>query len=83
VVKHVAATYDGAMLQVYEDGGLVGAKSGLSGMLSSIDDSNNSIGQSQFATNPKLDATMYELRIYATALSAADSQASFEAGQTP
>lgn len=83
IVEHVAVTYDGTAMELFRNGALVERSADISLPLSAIDDTNDWLGRSQFTANPRLDATLYEFRIYASALTANEIQASFDAGQNP
>lgn len=83
MVEHVAMTYDGSELAIYRNGTFVESTQGISLPLSSIDDANNWIGRSQFSADGRLDATIYEFRIYGAALTASEIEESYAAGQDP
>lgn len=79
----VALVVDGALgsLAIYIDGALeVATPSGPAIELSAIDDVNNWLGRSQFASDPELAGELLEFRIYGSALSPADVALSFELG---
>jgi hypothetical protein len=60
-----------------------GAAFPTTGHLSKISDVNNWIGRSQYIADAKLNASVYEFRIYNVALSAAQVQMSYTAGPDP
>jgi hypothetical protein len=80
---HLAVTFGGSSLKLYVDGALKGTTTISGKSLSSIDDQNNWLGRSQFASDPELDGLIYEFRIYSKALSASEIQTSFNAGENP
>jgi hypothetical protein len=84
VVVHVAGVIDDTnnMIYLYRDGAVQGSKA-FTDSLSVLTDINNWLGRSQYAGDPELGATLHEFRIYNAALSAAQIQASFAAGQNP
>jgi hypothetical protein len=81
---HVAGVIDDTnnMMYLYRDGAPVGSKA-FADSLSVLTDINNWLGRSQYTGDPELGATLHEFRIYSAALSAAQIQASFTAGQNP
>jgi Concanavalin A-like lectin/glucanases superfamily len=84
VVVHVAGVIDDTnnMIYLYRDGAAQGSKA-FADSLSLLTDINNWLGRSQYAGDPELGAALHEFRIYNAALSAAQIQASFVAGQNP
>ncbi len=66
----------------YRNGALDGSVAGTDS-LSQLTDVNNWLGRSQYLGDPDLRGTLYEFRIYNTALSQAAIQASFMAGTDP
>ncbi len=84
VVVHVAGVVDDAnnMMYLYRDGVAQGSKA-FTDSLSLLNDINNWLGRSQYASDPELGGALHEFRIYNAALSAAQIQASFAAGQNP
>jgi hypothetical protein len=84
VVVHVAGVIDDTnnMMYLYRDGAAQGSKA-FTDSLSTLTDINNWLGRSQYAGDPELGGTLHEFRIYNAALSAAQIQASFAAGQNP
>jgi hypothetical protein len=86
-LTHVAVTFDAAsaLLAVYIDGTLENAKtSDVTPIdLGAINDINNWLGRSQYGADADLGASIEEFRIYATALTAAEVHASFDAGPNP
>jgi hypothetical protein len=82
-LHHVAVTFNGTRLSIYLDGVRQSYSDGSTKSLSSIDDRNNWLGRSQFSADPELDAMLYEFRIYSTALTTTEVQASYNAGQNP
>jgi hypothetical protein len=84
VVVHVAGVIDDTnnMMYLYRDGAPQGSKA-FADSLSLLTDINNWLGRSQYAGDPELGASLHEFRIYNAALSAAQIQASFAAGQNP
>lgn len=82
--SHVAAVVDDTndMLSLYLDGVLKGSVA-FNGELAAIDDVNNWLGRSQFIADRELGGTLYEFRIYAAALTAAQLSASYAAGPDP
>jgi len=84
VVVHLAGVIDDTnnMMYLYRDGVAQGSKA-FADSLSLLTDINNWLGRSQYAGDPELGGTLHEFRIYNAALSAAQIQASFAAGQNP
>jgi hypothetical protein len=68
-----------AEARLYLDGGLA-ASSAFAGSLATITATNCWLGRSQFATDPYLNGTLDEFRIYKTAISASGVAQSFGAG---
>lgn len=83
-LTQVAVTYDAdaGMLAVYIDGTLENSKAASLNLVG-LDDINNWLGRSQYGADPELNATIEEFRVYARALTAAELEASFEAGPNP
>jgi hypothetical protein len=81
VVDSVGAGSDagGPNLSLYINGALA-SRVTLGSTLSTIDDANNWLGQSQFSPDPGFNGTLHEVRIYSAARTAAQIQASFAAG---
>jgi hypothetical protein len=82
-VQHLAVTFNGTRLQLFLNGVLQATTTTAAQSLSSIADTHNWLGRSQFSANPELDGILYEFRIYSKALTATEVQASFDAGQNP
>jgi hypothetical protein len=80
---HLAVTFGGSSLKLYVDGVLKGTTSVSGKSLSQIDDKNDWLGRSQFASDPELDGAIHEFRIYSKALSASEIQTSYNAGENP
>jgi hypothetical protein len=76
----VDASHD--TLQLYIDGALVESAS-FTGSLAAINDVNNWLGRSQYATDPEFGGTLHDFRIYNAALTEAQLQLSFVSGPTP
>jgi hypothetical protein len=68
-----------ASLSLYLNGALQN-RVPMTGRLSTLRDINNWLGKSQFVADPEFAGTYHELRIYSSARSAAQIQASFTAG---
>jgi hypothetical protein len=83
-VSHVAVVVDddNNLISLYLDGELQGTAA-FTSQLSLIQDVNDWLGRSQFSTDPELNATFDEFRIYRAALSAVEVGASFAAGPNP
>lgn len=83
-VSHVAVVVDddNNLISLYLDGALQ-ASVAFTSQLALLSDVNSWLGRSQFSTDPELDASLDEFRIYRVALSAADLAASFSAGPNP
>jgi len=83
-MHHVAVVIDDGnnQMHLYQDGASVGSVA-FSGSLSAIDDVNNWLGRSQYGTDPELDGSLHELRIYEAPLSAAQIALSFADGPDP
>jgi hypothetical protein len=81
---HLAVVIDDGndQMHLYQDGASVGSVA-FSGSLSAIDDVNNWLGRSQYGTDPELDGSLHELRIYGAPLSAAQIALSFADGPDP
>lgn len=73
---------DDNTLLLYVDGALSASTSGVTGHLADIDDRNAWIGRSNY-NDADLDATVHEVRIYSSALSAAQVRSSYNAGPDP
>jgi hypothetical protein len=84
-LHQVVATFDDVskVLRLYVDGELEAEASDVDGRLAAIDDADLWIGRSQYETDPPLDASVLELRIYDSALAARAVQRSFERGPDP
>jgi hypothetical protein len=95
-VRHVAVTFSdpgaGARktLKLYRDGSLVGGTNdnvparanGADNRLSNVDDRNVWIGRANYPVE-RFAGTLYELRVYSQALTAAEISRSFAAGRDP
>jgi hypothetical protein len=83
-VSHVAVVVDDDknLLSLYLDGALSGSVA-FTSQLALLSDVNNWLGRSQFSTDPELNASLDEFRIYRAALTAAQIGASFAAGPNP
>jgi hypothetical protein len=83
-IHHVVVVVDdtGDMLRLYLDGAEAGSKA-LSGSLSGIHDINNWLGRSQYSSDAEFGGTLYEFRVYDTALSAGQVALSFGDGPDP
>jgi hypothetical protein len=81
VLAHVAVVVDSAAstLALYVNGAASGSTA-LSSPLSSINNENNWLGRSQFASDPEFGGSLQEFRVYSVARSAAQVQASYTAG---
>jgi hypothetical protein len=81
---HLAVVIDDGnnQMHLYQDGASVGSVA-FTGSLSAIADVNNWLGRSQYATDPELDGSLHELRIYDAPLSAAQIALSFADGPDP
>lgn len=73
---------DNDTMRLYIDGALADTTTGVTGHLSSISDKNVWIGRSNYA-NDELNAVVHEFRIYSKALTTAEVQASYQAGDNP
>jgi hypothetical protein len=84
VVDNSAANADaggGRTTSVYVNGALVAQSNpNMPNPLSSVDDTNNWLGRSQFMLDPEFSGTYFEFRIYSAPRSAAQIMASFQAG---
>lgn len=82
--SHVAVVIDDDknLLSLYLDGALQGSVA-FASQLSLLGDLNNWLGRSQFSTDPELNASLDEFRIYRAALTATEVGASFAAGPNP
>jgi hypothetical protein len=82
VPDHVAVVIDAtdASMRLYLNGVQVGQVVTLPGDLTAINDVNNWLGRSNYQRDPALFGTFIEFRVYGQALSAAELQASFQAG---
>lgn len=80
-LEHVAVVVDDAQgtLRLYSNGSELGAVP-LAGDLGAINDVNNWLGRSNYATDPPLFGSLVEFRIYDQALTAAQLRTSFTAG---
>jgi len=83
---HLACVIDGGggdagtgSAAVYIDGTLV-SRTPLMSVLSGLNDANNWLGRSQFAADPEFSGTYYDFRIYSTALTQQQINASIAAG---
>jgi hypothetical protein len=83
-LHHVAVVVDdsGDQLHLYLDG-VLQSSAALTLALASIDDQGNWLGRSHYSSDPELTGTLYEMRIYAAALTAAQLSASFQLGPDP
>lgn len=79
---HLAVVIDGAAatLTLYQNGALVGTAPTLDTTLPLLNDVNNWLGRSQFQPDEEFQGTLNEVRIYSAARSAAQIDASFDAG---
>jgi hypothetical protein len=84
VVVHIALTIDHVanLMALYHNGAFEGSIA-FSDSLTMLNDVNNWLGRSQYVADPSFTGTLHEFRIYNTALSAAEVQASFAAGTDP
>jgi hypothetical protein len=84
VMSHVAVVVDTAAHQItlYRNGALDGSVA-FPDSLALLNDVNNWIGRSQYSADQGFSGTLYEFRIYGTALSAASITASYMAGPDP
>ena len=84
VETHVALVLDpaGGSVALYINGALANSAA-TSAALAGLRDGDNWLGRSQISTDPDLNASMSELRFYDTALSAAELDASYQAGPDP
>lgn len=69
----------GSLLSLYENGALVGARAATLD-LSTVVYRNNWLGRSQYTGNPPFKGRMFDFRIYSSALTSAQIQASYAAG---
>lgn len=72
----------GVTVALYIDGVFANSAT-TSAALSGLRDGDNWLGRSHLTADPSLNASMSELRIYNTALSAPELDASFQAGPDP
>ena len=72
----------GGAVALYIDGALVGSVASTV-PLAELRDGDNWLGRSQVSSDPGLNASMSELRIYNRALSADELQTSAQAGPNP
>jgi hypothetical protein len=84
IMTHVAVAIDVAnkLMNVYRDGAFDTAVV-FNDSLSTLNDVNNWLGRSQYSNDPAFQGTIDEFRIYGSALSATQVQASFAAGPNP
>jgi hypothetical protein len=82
-MQQVVAVFDGQAhtLTMYVNGAAQGTAATGLGALSAIDDVNNYLGKSQYSGDPGFAGTYHEFRIFNAALTAAQVQAVFTAGQ--
>ncbi len=82
-MAQVVAVFDGQshVLAMYLNGVLQSQTTGL-GALSLINDINNYLGKSQYSADPGFAGTYHEFRIYNAALTAAQVQAVYAAGES-
>jgi hypothetical protein len=80
--SHVALVIDDAAktMSLYVDGMFRAGAATPGVSLSALNDVNNWLGRAQFTADPELNGTFHEMRIYSSARSAAQIQASFVAG---
>jgi hypothetical protein len=83
-VAHVVAVFDDAnnQMKLYLNGALQDTVS-VTGALSTIDDTNNWLGRSQFEADPAFGGSIREFRIYDSALTLPQIQRSYELGEEP
>ncbi|MEY4583005.1 MAG: hypothetical protein RL701_7708 [Pseudomonadota bacterium] len=83
-LTHFAVVFDSAQhkLRLFINGQPDGEAT-VAGSLAAVDATNNWLGRSQFSSDPYLDGTLHEFRIYSTALTADQISASFNAGSDP
>jgi hypothetical protein len=81
VMSHVAVVIDTAAstLSLYLNGGIQKSAT-FTQSFSSLQDTNNWLGRSQFADDPWFSGTIWEFRIYNTARTAAQIRSSYSAG---
>lgn len=81
---HVALVLDpaGGSIALFVDGAQVGSAPSTAA-LSGLRDGDNWLGRSHLASDPDLDGTLTELRIYSAALTPAQIEASHAAGPDP
>jgi hypothetical protein len=84
ITTHLAIVIDGTrgMMSLYRNGALDGSVA-LQSSLSALNDVNNWLGRSQYASDPAFQGAFDEFRIYRAALTQAQVQASFAAGPNP
>jgi hypothetical protein len=80
-MAHVAVVIDDAAdtLSLYLNGASEGSEE-LTTPLSSINNANNWLGRSQFSSDPEFGGRIHEFRIYSSARTSAQLQASYSAG---
>jgi hypothetical protein len=79
--RHVAVTIDSSTLALYIQGAPSGSAVTPAVPLSSIPAANNWLGRSQFSPDSEFAGTISEFRIYGTARSASQIQASYTMGE--
>jgi hypothetical protein len=78
-ITHVAVTVSGSLLELIVDGGSVNTET-FTDAVSSIDDTTNLIGGSQFSADPGFQGTIHEFRIYSPAVTADNLSTSYDMG---
>jgi hypothetical protein len=79
---HVAVTINSTSMALYMQGAPVGSPVTPPVTLGSISQSHNWLGRSQFAADPEFAGSISEFRIYDTARTAAQIEASYTAGES-